>query len=246
MDVYERVRQNILEGEAEEVSKIVKELVNLKYPPEKILQEGLIKGIEILADKFKTEMVLIPEALVATRALNAGLKTISPYIKKDNMYKARAVIGTVEGDIHDIGKNLVKMVVSTVGVEVIDLGIDVSIEKFIDAIKKYKPQLVMISALLTTTLKQMKLIIEEIENKNLRDDVIIFVGGAPVTRAYAMEIKADYYTKDVVELRDLLRGSETGDQHRGEKTKIAKKYKKKQIKTNNIVICLCYYIIRKY
>ena len=204
MDVYERVRQNILEGEAEEVSKIVKELVNLKYPPEKILQEGLIKGIEILADKFKTEMVLIPEALVATRALNAGLKTISPYIKKDNMYKARAVIGTVEGDIHDIGKNLVKMVVSTVGVEVIDLGIDVSIDKFIDAIKKYKPQLVMISALLTTTLKQMKLTIEEIENKNLRDDVIIFVGGAPVTRAYAMEIKADYYTKDVVELRDLL------------------------------------------
>lgn len=204
MDVYERVRQNILEGEAEEVSKIVKELVNLKYPPEKILQEGLIKGIEILADKFKTEMVLIPEALVATRALNAGLKTISPYIKKDNMYKARAVIGTVEGDIHDIGKNLVKMVVSTVGVEVIDLGIDVSIEKFIDAIKKYKPRLVMISALLTTTLKQMKLTIEEIENKNLRDDVIIFVGGAPVTRAYAMEIKADYYTKDVVELRDLL------------------------------------------
>ncbi|MFR4670114.1 MAG: B12-binding domain-containing protein [Intestinibacter bartlettii] len=204
MDVYERVRQNILEGEAEEVSKIVKELVNLKYPPEKILQEGLIKGIEILADKFKTEMVLIPEALVATRALNAGLKTISPYIKKDNMYKARAVIGTVEGDIHDIGKNLVKMVVSTVGVEVIDLGIDVSIEKFIDAIKKYKPQLVMISALLTTTLKQMKLTIEEIKNKNLRDDVIIFVGGAPVTRAYAMEIKADYYTKDVVELRDLL------------------------------------------
>ena len=204
MDVYERVRQNILEGEAEEVSKIVKELVNLKYPPEKILQEGLIKGIEILANKFKTEMVLIPEALVATRALNAGLKTISPYIKKDNMYKARAVIGTVEGDIHDIGKNLVKMVVSTVGVEVIDLGIDVSIEKFIDAIKKYKPQLVMISALLTTTLKQMKLTIEEIENKNLRDDVIIFVGGAPVTRAYAMEIKADYDTKDVVELRDLL------------------------------------------
>ena len=204
MDVYERVRQNILAGEAEEVSKIVKELVNLKYPPEKIIQEGLIKGIEILADKFKTEMVLIPEALVATRSLNAGLKTISPYIKKDNMYKARAVIGTVEGDIHDIGKNLVKMVVSTVGVEVIDLGIDVSIEKFIDAIKKYKPQLVMISALLTTTLKQMKLTIEEIENKNLRDDVIIFVGGAPVTRAYAMEIKADYYTKDVVELRDLL------------------------------------------
>ena len=204
MDVYERVRQNILAGEAEEVSKIVKELVNLKYPPEKILQEGLIKGIEILADKFKTEMVLIPEALVATRSLNAGLKTISPYIKKDNMYKARAVIGTVEGDIHDIGKNLVKMVVSTVGVEVIDLGIDVSIEKFIDAIKKYKPQLVMISALLTTTLKQMKLTIEEIKNKNLRDDVIIFVGGAPVTRAYAMEIKADYYTKDVVELRDLL------------------------------------------
>lgn len=204
MDIYENIRKNILEGEAEEVSKIVKELANLKYPPEKILQEGLIKGIEILADKFKTDMVLIPEALVATRALNAGLKTISPYIEKENMYKAKAVIGTVEGDIHDIGKNLVKMIVSTAGVEVIDLGIDVSIEKFIEAIKKYKPQLVMISALLTTTLKQMKLTIEEIEKQNLREDVVIFVGGAPVTRAYAMEIKADYYTKDVIELRTLL------------------------------------------
>ena len=194
MDVYERVRQNILEGEAEEVSKIVKELVNLKYPPEKILQEGLIKGIEILADKFKTEMVLIPEALVATRALNAGLKTISPYIKKDNMYKAGAVIGTVEGDIHDIGKNLVVLMLRNYGFNVIDLGKDVPCDVIIKSAVENDASVIGLSALMTTTMVKMKDVVEAVKEKNLPCKVII--GGAVITESYAEEIGADGYSED--------------------------------------------------
>lgn len=206
MDVYQEIRIKLLDGDAEQVSELVRKLVKLKYPPEKILQEGLIKGIYILADKFKTEMVLVPEALVVSRALNAGLETLDPYINKNTRtkYRARAIIGTVEGDIHDIGKNLVKMMISTVGIEIIDLGVDVSKEEFVYAIKEYKPDFVMISTLLTTTLKQINKVIELIKKEGLRDNVIIFLGGFPVTKKFALNVGADYFTEDAVELRDLL------------------------------------------
>lgn len=205
MDVYEEIRVNLLEGEAEKVSELIENAIKLKYPPECLLQEGLIKGIEILADKFKTEMVMVPEALIASRALNAGLETINPYLHNGSRkYKGRALIGTVEGDIHDIGKNIAKMMADTTGLEVIDLGVDISAETFVNAIKEYKPQLVMISALLTTTLKYMKETIQKIEEAGLRKDVVIFVGGSPVTSRYAKEIGADYYTADVIELRNVL------------------------------------------
>ena len=151
-------------------------------------------------------MVLVPEALVVSRALNAGLETLDPYINKNTRtkYRARAIIGTVEGDIHDIGKNLVKMMISTVGIEIIDVGVDVSKEEFVYAIKEYKPDFVMISTLLTTTLKQINKVIELIKKEGLRDNVIIFLGGFPVTKKFALNVGADYFTEDAVELRDLL------------------------------------------
>lgn len=205
MDVYEEIRVNLLEGEAEKVSDLIENAIKLKYPPECLLQQGLIAGIEILAEKFKTEMVMVPEALIASRALNAGLETLTPYLNNGvRKYKARALIATVEGDVHDIGKNIAKMMATTTGLEVIDLGVDISPETFVEAIKKYKPQIVMISALLTTTLKYMKETIQKIEEEGLRKDVVIFVGGSPVTSRYAKEIGADYYTGDVIELRDVL------------------------------------------
>ena len=204
MDVYEEIRKNLLDGNAEIVSELIDKAIKLKYPPESLLKEGVIKGIEILAEKFKTEMVMVPEALIATRALNAGLETLDPYLKEGIKYKARALIGTVEGDIHDIGKNIAKMMASTTGLEIIDLGVDVSAETFVKAISKYKPEIVMISALLTTTLKYMKNTIQMIENAGLRKEVVIFVGGSPVTPQYAREIGADYYTGDVIELRNVL------------------------------------------
>lgn len=222
MDIYKEIRINLLDGEAEKVSELIDKAIKLKYPPECLLQEGLIKGIEILAEKFKTEMVMVPEALIATRALNAGLETLDPYLKDGIKYKARALIGTVEGDIHDIGKNIAKMMAATTGLEVIDLGVDVSAETFVKAIKEYKPEIVMISALLTTTLKYMKDIIETIKKAGFRKDVVIFVGGSPVTPQYAREIGADYYTGDVVELRNVLNNNldKMIKQNRANKSKI--------------------------
>lgn len=204
MDIYERIRRNILDGDAEEVSELIEKAIKLKYPPKCILEEGLVAGINILAEKFRDEMVLIPEAIIASRALNAGLKTLNPYLRESKIYKGKAIIGTVEGDVHDIGKNIAKTMAATTGLEIKDLGVDVSSEQFIQAIKEYKPDIVMISALLTTTLRQMKAVIKAIEDNNLRKDVVIFVGGYPVIEQYANEIGADYYTQSANELRQLL------------------------------------------
>lgn len=204
MSIYEEIRMNLNEGEAEEVIRLVEKAVAIKYPPQKILEEGLLKGIEILAEKFRDESVLIPEALMTTRAFNAGLECLEKHVKYEKIYKGSAVIGTVEGDFHDIGKNIVKSVMFSSQIQVIDLGIDVSKEEFIDAIKKYEPDFVVISALLTTTMREMKYIVEEIKKEKLRDDVVIFVGGAPVTGTYAEEIGADYYTEDALELKIFL------------------------------------------
>lgn len=209
MDMYQEIIKRLLEGDTEGVSNLIKKALDLKYPPEGLITECLIKGVEVLAEKFKTQSVLVPEAWIVTRALNVGIDEINLYLKDKNIdnkrkYKGRVIIGTVEGDIHDIGKNIVKMITQSAGLEVIDLGVDVRKRDFVEAIKKYEPQIVMISALLTTTLKSMGDTVKEIEKEGLRDRVIIFLGGAPLTYEYAIKIGADYYTKDVIELKDLL------------------------------------------
>lgn len=205
MDIYEDIRRNILEGNAKRVKMLVEKAIALKYPAESILKDGLILGIEMLSYKFRESYVSVPEALVSTRALNMGLKTVAPYLKtKDKTWICRAIIGTVEGDLHDIGKNLVKTYVSTLDIEVIDLGVDVSKEEFAEAVRTYKPQIVMISSLLLTTLDEIKNVIDELKRQNLRDDVVVFVGGMPVTPEFAKEAGADYYSKDALELRNFL------------------------------------------
>ena len=159
MDIYEDIRRNMMQGRAKEVKALVEKALALKYPPESIVKDGLVLGVEMLAYKFKNNAVAVPEALMVTRAFNTGMKVVTPYLKTENQYQCRAVIGTVEGDIHDIGKNLVKTYVSTVGVEVIDLGVDVSKEAFAEAIRTWKPQIVIISTLLLTTLDEVRNII---------------------------------------------------------------------------------------
>ena len=205
MDIYEEIRRNLLQGHAKEVKILTEKALALKYPAESILKDGLIMGIEMLSYKFRSSSVSVPEALMATRALNMGLKAVTPYLKNTNHPpKYKAVIGTVEGDLHDIGKNLVKIYISTLNIEVIDLGVDVSKEEFASAILKHHPQLVMVSALLLTTVEQIKEVINEIERQNLRDDIIIFAGGLPVTPELAKDAGADYYSKDALELRNFL------------------------------------------
>ncbi|MGL5315803.1 MAG: corrinoid protein [Peptostreptococcaceae bacterium] len=206
MDYYEKIRECIKEGDAKEVIDLTKKALALKYPAENILNEGLINGINIVAEKFKTDRVLVPEVLMSTRALHAGLSILSPYIGiKDNKNKIKIVIGTVAGDLHDIGKNIVKTLMHSLGLDVIDLGIDVSTEDFVQAVKSEKPDILMMSALLTTTMNEMKLVIDELEKKSLRDKVTIFIGGSPVSEEFSNEIEADYYIEDALELREFIK-----------------------------------------
>ena len=204
MDVYEEIRDKLLEGEAEEVCNLIQRAINVKYPVDKIFKEGLVKGINILSEKFIDNTVLVPEALMASRALNAGLELIEEYLSSAKKYRGVALIGTVEGDVHDVGKNIIKAIVSSAGVRVIDLGVNVSKEDFVKKVKENKPDIVMISALLTTTIHEMKSIIDELKKEGLRDDVIIFVGGFPVTWEYAKDIGADYYTDSAMDMKIFL------------------------------------------
>ncbi|MCX7771899.1 MAG: corrinoid protein [Clostridia bacterium] len=162
-----------------------------------MILDSLLSGMSILGGKFKRNEVFVPEVLIAARAMNGGLNVIKPLLLEEGVKSiGKVVIGTVKGDLHDIGKNLVSMMMTGAGFEVIDLGVDVSAEKFISAVEEKQPDIVCMSALLTTTMTNMKGIIEAIESKGLRDRVKIMVGGAPVTQEFAVHIGADKYTPD--------------------------------------------------
>lgn len=169
-----------------------------------MLKEGLILGVDTLAYKFRNSEVCVPEALRVARALNAGLRCLTPYLDRGGARQCTAVIGTVEGDMHDIGKNLVKIYLSTLNIDIVDLGVDVSREEFARAAMEHEARLVMASALLPTTVCELKGVIEELEKSGIRDKVVVFVGGLSVSKEYAEEIGADYYTRDAIELRDFL------------------------------------------
>lgn len=205
MDIYEEISNSLLIGNAEKTDSLVREALGKMYPAEMILEQGLVGGIKKMEEKFQSMSMFVPEALMSARALNIGLENLRPYLKRKNGYKCTAILGTVEGDYHDIGKNLVKIYISTLEIKVIDLGVDVSKEEFVEAVRKYNAKLVLISALLTTTLREMELVIKELEKEGLRNRVTIFVGGLPVTESYAQSIGADYFTQDGLELRDFLR-----------------------------------------
>lgn len=159
--------------------------------------DSLLSGMGIIGGKFKRNEVFVPEVLIAARAMNGGLDVIKPLLMEEGVESiGKVVIGTVKGDLHDIGKNLVSMMLTGAGFEVIDLGVDVSAEKFVAAIEEHEAEIICMSALLTTTMTNMKAIIEAVEEKGLRDKVKIMIGGAPVTTQYAEEIGADLYTPD--------------------------------------------------
>ena len=205
MDIYEVIRRNVMEGNAREVRESVEKALALRYSPEAILKNGLILGVEMLAHKYSANAVSVPEAMLTTRAFNMGLKLVKPHLKVKSQGRTyRVLIGTVEGDLHDIGKNLVKTYLSTLDLEIIDLGVDVSREAFADAVREYQPHILMISTLLLTSLEEIKRVIEELKRQGLRDGVVIFAGGQPVTPEFAREAGADYYSRDALELRNFL------------------------------------------
>ena len=197
------ISEALQRGKADKVSELVKQALNENIVPKTILEEGLIRGMSIIGKKFKKNEVYVPEVLIAARAMHAGMGILQPKLTETGVKKIGTVaIGTVKGDLHDIGKNLVKMMLEGAGFEVIDLGIDVSIDKFVEAITKYQPDILGMSALLTTTMIQIQEVIKAISDAGLRDKVKIIIGGAPITQNYADQIGADGYSPDAASAVD--------------------------------------------
>ena len=179
------------------VKELVRAAVDEGVDVEKILNEGLIAGMDVVGVRFKNNEFYVPEVLIAARAMHAGMGVIQPLLAKAGVKPiGNIAIGTVKGDLHDIGKNLVSMMFKGAGFQVNDLGIDISPERFVEAVEKEGAQLVGMSALLTTTMPSMKTVIEALEKAGLRNKVKMIIGGAPVTQSYADEIGADGYAPD--------------------------------------------------
>lgn len=194
-------------GRAPKVKTFVQQALDEGIPAAEILQDGLLAGMSIIGEKFKNNEVFVPEVLVAARAMNRGVEVLRPYLVADGVEdKGTAILGTVKGDMHDIGKNLVRMMLEGKGLKVIDLGVDVPVESFIDAARENDAQIICCSALLTTTMGEMRNVVEAVEASELKGKVKIMVGGAPITQAYCDQIGADYYTPDAASAADVALG----------------------------------------
>lgn len=191
------VYQGIIDGNLEDVKAKVQEAIQAKLPAGMILKEGLVPAMAEVGRLFEEGEFFVPEMLVAARAMQGGLEILKPLLVAADVKPAgKVVIGTVKGDLHDIGKNLVSIMLEGAGFEIHDLGSDVLPEKFVEAVKTFQPNIVCMSALLTTTMTNMPVTVEAIKQAGLRDKVKILIGGAPVTDAYAKQIGADGYAQD--------------------------------------------------
>ncbi|OGS22011.1 MAG: methyltransferase [Elusimicrobia bacterium RIFOXYA2_FULL_39_19] len=198
------IAESLMKGQAPKVKELVQAAVDEGISPQQILTEGLIAGMNVLGKKFKANEVYIPEVLIAARAMHAGMGILKPLLAKSGAKAAKVfMIGTVKGDLHDIGKNLVAMMMEGAGFDVADIGIDVTSEKFVEMVREKKPEVLGMSALLTTTMPAMKSAVEAIKAAGLKDSVKIVIGGAPITQSFADEIGADGYAPDAASAVDV-------------------------------------------
>lgn len=196
----------VQKGSAKKVKEFVLQALEENLSPKDILNDGLINGMGIIGAKFKNNEVYVPEVLIAARAMNAGMEILEPILAETGVKPlGKAVIGTVKGDLHDIGKNLVKMMLKGIGIEVIDLGVDVSAETFVEKAEETGAKIICMSALLTTTMPNMKNTIDELNNRGLRDKYIVMIGGAPITDKFAEQIGADKYTPDAATAAEVAK-----------------------------------------
>ena len=203
MSVLKEISENLQKGKAKIVKELVQQTIDEGTDPEKILNEGLLAGMSVIGEKFKNNEVYVPEVLVAARAMNMGAQILKPHLAEAGVVASGKVcIGTVQGDLHDIGKNLVKMMMEGKGLEVVDLGTDVAPETFVQTAIEQNCQVICCSALLTTTMGVMADVVKAAEAAGIRDKVKIMVGGAPVTDEYCKEIGADCYTVDAASAAD--------------------------------------------
>jgi 5-methyltetrahydrofolate--homocysteine methyltransferase len=204
MQVTERICQALMKGRHAEVSQLVEQALAEGLAPATILNEGLLRGMGIIGEAFKKNEVYVPEVLVAARAMKAGMLILKPKLVAAGVNPlGTVVIGTVKGDLHDIGKNLVGMMIEGAGLRVVDAGIDVPPEKFVDLARQNGAQAIGISALLTTTMTNMKAVVDAVKQAGL--PIKVMVGGAPVTQAFSDQIGADGYAADAASAADLAR-----------------------------------------
>ncbi|QZY54206.1 corrinoid protein [Crassaminicella profunda] len=197
MMILKQIAEYLEDGMAPKVKELVQQALDEGLDPKIILEEGLLKGMEVIGKLFKENEIFVPEVMIAARAMNAGMSILEPVLVKiGNVSLGKVVIGTVKGDLHDIGKNIVGMMLKGAGLEVIDLGVDVSVEKFVDEAEAVGANIICMSALLTTTMLNMEALIKELENRGIRDQYIVMIGGAPVTDDFAKKIGANIYTPD--------------------------------------------------
>ena len=205
-DILQKIASNLYNGEQKEVAQLVEQALAQGLAPGEVLQGGLITGMEQVGRDFKAGDLFVPEVLIAARAMQAGMNVLRPLLgENDPVNAGKYVIGTVKGDLHDIGKNLVKMMLEGAGFQTIDLGTDVAADAFVAAVRTHRPKLLGMSALLTTTMVNMKAIVDALEEAGLRESVKIMVGGAPVTAAFAAQIGADAYAPDAATAVDVAR-----------------------------------------
>jgi methylmalonyl-CoA mutase cobalamin-binding domain/chain len=196
-EIIELMHEDLYDGYAEEIVEEVNELLSRDMEPYDVLTKGLVGGMDIVGVDFRDGILFVPEVLMAAKAMKAGMEILRPLLAETGAPKmGTMVIGTVKGDIHDIGKNLVAMMMEGAGFEVINIGINNSVDKFIDAINEHDADIVGMSALLTTTMPYMRVVINALKEKALRDDLIVLVGGAPLNDAFAEDIEADSYCRD--------------------------------------------------
>ena len=197
MELLELISERLQAGKAKEVKQLVQQAINEGIAAQEILEKGLLSGMSVIGKKFKKNEVFVPEVLVAARAMNRGAELLKPLLMQEGVQNVgRVCIGTVQGDLHDIGKNLVKMMMEGKGLEVIDLGTDVSAETFVKTAVEQDCQVICCSALLTTTMPVMADVVKAAEAAGIREKVKIMVGGAPVSQEYCEEVGADAYTPD--------------------------------------------------
>src|SRR6056297_858502 len=204
MSYFEDMGNAVIAGNIEEVKDLTNRALDDDEEPMDIIQNGLIKGMNVVGQRFKEGDMFVPEVLMAAKSMKGGMDIVKPLIVEGEMEApGKIMVGTVSGDLHDIGKNLVGMMLESGGLELVNLGTDISPEEFAEKVKEHKPDVLGMSALLTTTMLSMRDTIEVLEEEGLRDSVKIMVGGAPVTKEFADEIGADGWAPDAASAKDL-------------------------------------------
>lgn len=196
-DLVAQMQDDLYDGLREEIEEGVRILLDRGWTPYDVLTKSLVEGMRIVGIDFRDGILFVPEVLLSANSMKAGMTILRPLLVETGAPKlGKMVIGTVKGDIHDIGKNLVSMMMEGAGFEIIDLGINNPVEKYLEALEEHKPDFLGMSALLTTTMPYMKVVIDKLIEKGIRDDYIVLVGGAPLNEEFAMAIGADAYCRD--------------------------------------------------